>query len=330
MFAVFKNGLDGANIGQMSHHEAIANARRNILFGNLNTAVTVGAANIIVIASLLIGKVSASSLALWLTFMIILSATQFVYCRPILKNPETAEHKHITAIIIFTFLAGLGWGFLPFMIDAVAYPISLQLVVFMLAGMTAGSALAFASHLRVFAAFNVPALSMLGLFYLQQGSIDDLAMAGVLVIYFMATRDLSHRAKKNLTSAIMNKICAEEQRQRVENQKTAMQALAENYKATAQKAEAADLAKSKFIANLSHELRAPINGVIGMLEALEKTSASDEQKEYIEIAQNSAIGLLRLVSSVHTASVTVAEKETKTNTPVSDTEVRTPARQAAK
>lgn len=54
-------------------------------------------------------------------------------------------------------------------------------------------------------------------------------------------------------------------------------------------AEAADRAKSEFIANISHEFRTPLNGVFGMLQLLETTDIDEEQREYLETAGVSPI-----------------------------------------
>jgi len=63
-------------------------------------------------------------------------------------------------------------------------------------------------------------------------------------------------------------------------------------------AESATQAKSEFLANMSHEVRTPLNGVLGMLQLLQTTEQSDEQKEYILGAIKSTKRLTRLLADI--------------------------------
>jgi len=63
-------------------------------------------------------------------------------------------------------------------------------------------------------------------------------------------------------------------------------------------AESANEAKSSFLTNISHELRTPMNGIIGMTELALDTDLSAEQRDLLDTAHNSALSLLRIVDDV--------------------------------
>ena len=63
-------------------------------------------------------------------------------------------------------------------------------------------------------------------------------------------------------------------------------------------AEAANQAKSQFLANMSHEIRTPMNGIMGMIELLGNTDLTERQKEYADLAYNSADTLLVMLNDI--------------------------------
>lgn len=56
--------------------------------------------------------------------------------------------------------------------------------------------------------------------------------------------------------------------------------------------------KSEFLAVMSHEIRNPLNGVIGMSELLQETALSAEQREYVKIIAKSGMGLLTVIQNI--------------------------------
>ncbi len=75
-------------------------------------------------------------------------------------------------------------------------------------------------------------------------------------------------------------------------------------------AQAASQAKSEFLANISHELRTPMNGVLGMLDIALDRKVSPELKEQLQTAQSCAFSLLSLLNDILDLSKIEAGKMT--------------------
>lgn len=82
-----------------------------------------------------------------------------------------------------------------------------------------------------------------------------------------------------------------------ENNRALEQAI-ERANQMAQAAEAANVAKSEFLAVMSHELRTPLNGVLGMVEILAMGNLEPAQKRCVEVIRASGQQLLEMIIGV--------------------------------
>ncbi|MEN9844656.1 MAG: hypothetical protein RLZZ612_2485 [Pseudomonadota bacterium] len=63
-------------------------------------------------------------------------------------------------------------------------------------------------------------------------------------------------------------------------------------------AEAASLAKSQFVANMSHEIRTPMSAILGMLQLLQNTHLTAEQRDFAEKSEGAAKSLLGILNDI--------------------------------
>jgi len=69
-------------------------------------------------------------------------------------------------------------------------------------------------------------------------------------------------------------------------------------KAARDEAEAANQAKSTFLATMSHEIRTPMNGVVGTAELLEREPLTERQRRMVGTVRSSAAALMRIIDDV--------------------------------
>jgi signal transduction histidine kinase/ActR/RegA family two-component response regulator len=65
-----------------------------------------------------------------------------------------------------------------------------------------------------------------------------------------------------------------------------------------EQAHIATKAKDAFLANLSHEVRTPLNAIIGLAQLVQRTDLSPEQQQYLRLIDSSAVNLMTLLNDI--------------------------------
>jgi hypothetical protein len=86
--------------------------------------------------------------------------------------------------------------------------------------------------------------------------------------------------------------------QRLEESSRQLQSKNEELSTALQLAREATQLKEQFLANTSHELRTPMNGIMGMINLLQSTELSVDQREYAQAVSQCAEDLLTIINDI--------------------------------
>jgi len=186
-----------------------------------------------------------------------------------------------------------------FMANVVGYQIAHfeapKLVYFVLMALVFATA---APSLRV--AYSSSMVAIVGLVIMARGAPQD--FAGQYVFIGVATAFAAVGIATLMRGAIQRelraRLASEALNRDLEIKLGEIEQLRAEAQALAAKAQAADRAKSEFLATMSHEIRTPLNGVLGMIEVMDRSPLPSRQRERLTVVRTSARTLLQLINAV--------------------------------
>lgn len=222
----------------------------------------------------------------WLGALLLVTTVRTFGYRSFFKQtpPDEAlprwRRRFIWEVGVTSLLWGLGgWYFMG--MDAILPKI---LAVLAVGGLNSGAARSLSSVKLAYPIYAATSLGpILVQFFMWQES-GSLTLALCVVVYAMFLTRIATSHRQDLV--------------KLHGLNFEKEALVETLSVAKDRAEAANRAKSDFLAIMSHEIRTPMNGVIGMLDILRHSSPTPTQAQQIEIAANSADSLLRLLNDI--------------------------------
>lgn len=269
---------------------AIDERVRLALFSQLFAATPQAVAGGILFAGVVALVVAGHAPAAWAWGWFLVKAgigvARIVHARRFLAAPVAAPAvgAWVRTYMLWIALDVLSWAAMLPLFGASADTRSLTLLVCGLLGVASLGVFTTVSHWPLCVLYSSVCMGTVGAWFALRGMSGDWAVALGSLIYLALLILESRRGNAHLVEMI---------RLRYANA-----ALAEERAAALTAAQSSDAAKSRFLAMVSHEMRTPLNGIMGMAQVLRAEIVEPARARSLELLENSARLLARIIGDL--------------------------------
>ncbi|RZI85215.1 MAG: response regulator [Rubrivivax sp.] len=258
--------------------------RIRMLFAHMERACLLAAIFAVVLGWLLFPAMGMESVWPWLAVKCLLSGLHFWQARLMAHSQDRLHAKWYRGYLLLLALDGLVWGSVGWWLTPLARLDLIAVTLACLLGVASMGTFTLNPDAVAARAFVLPMLLPNALFYLTRqdtfGLFGGVSVVVFAAMLFMETRWAQARFEELLYLRYVNEEVAQERAKAL--------ALAQHHSE----------AKSRFLATMSHEMRTPLHGMLGLTRMLRDDESSPQTQERLDLIERSGEHLLNVINDV--------------------------------
>ena len=255
---------------------------RNVRLGQITSIIN--ASFLVWIAA---GEIKTSSLFIWWLLAIAIAGVRMFLAFRFDRQNDIERQLNVALWLKRAqegaFVSGLVWAGGALLLTLNGSTILQLFSAFVMAGMIAGAVPILAANRQVFRSYAWPIVLAVAIGGMGKDALHIAFSAMALLFLLISTRSADY-----FYDALQNTF-------RLEQEKDT---LVEHLDQARLIAEQSNRAKTEFLANISHELRTPMNGIMGLSELLDLEDLSEDQRSLLTPMRQSSEKLLKLINQL--------------------------------